>query len=111
MSERIRFHLDENVDPVVALSLRQIGIDVTTSRQANLLSKSDMAQIEFANAERRVIVTHDDDFLILDSQGVEHYGIIYSQKNIRSVGYLIRMITLLYEVATLDEMRSRVEYF
>ena len=26
MSERIRFHLDENVDPAIALALRRFGI-------------------------------------------------------------------------------------
>jgi len=34
MNERIRFHLDENVDPVIALALRRYGIDVTTSVDA-----------------------------------------------------------------------------
>jgi hypothetical protein len=31
MSERIRFHLDENVDPAIALGLRRYGINVTTT--------------------------------------------------------------------------------
>ncbi|MDM9382549.1 hypothetical protein QUB80_17765 [Chlorogloeopsis sp. ULAP01] len=45
MFERIRFHLDENVDPAIALGLRQVGIDVTTSQEAKLLSRSDLAQL------------------------------------------------------------------
>jgi hypothetical protein len=31
MSERIRFHLDEQIDPAIALGLRRHEIDVTTS--------------------------------------------------------------------------------
>lgn len=48
MPERICFHLDENVDPDIALALRRAGMDVTTSQEANLLSQSDMVQLEFA---------------------------------------------------------------
>ncbi|WP_302884955.1 hypothetical protein [Kovacikia minuta] len=44
MHERIRFHLDENIDPAIALALRRAGIDVTTSQEANLLAESDIAQ-------------------------------------------------------------------
>ncbi|MCG6136526.1 MAG: DUF5615 family PIN-like protein [Nostoc sp. LLA-1] len=110
MPERIRFHLDENVDPAIALGLRQVGIDVTTSQEAKLLSRSDIAQLEFAHAESRVLVTHDDDFLILSSQGSEYWGIVYCQKDKKPIGYLIRMLILLYEVATVEELTNRVEY-
>jgi uncharacterized protein with PIN domain len=110
MPNRMRFHLDENVDPDIALALRQAGIDVTTSQEAGLLATSDLAQLEFAITQSRVLVTHDDDFLILNSQGVEHSGITYCQKDAKSIGYLIRMLILLAEVATPEEIRNRVEY-
>ena len=41
MSNRIRFHLDENVDPDVALALGRQGIDVTTTREMGLLGQPD----------------------------------------------------------------------
>lgn len=110
MPKGIRFHLDENVDPDIALALRQTGIDVTTSQEENLLTKSDTVQLEFARAQSRILVTHDDDFLILNSQGIEHSGIAYCQKNTKSIGYIIRMLILLCEVATPEEMQSKVEY-
>lgn len=110
MLEGIRFHLDENVDPAVALALRRAGIDVTTSQEAGLLAKSDIVQLEFASSQSRVLVTHDDDFLILSCQGISHSGIVYCQKNARSIGDIVRMLILLYEVATPEEMKGRVEY-
>lgn len=110
MPERIRFHLDENVDPDIALALRRAGIDVTTSQEANLLSQSDMVQLEFARTQERILVTHDDDFLILNTQGINHSGIAYCQKNAKPIGYIIRMLILLYEVAAPEEMKGRVEY-
>ncbi|MBN3925193.1 DUF5615 family PIN-like protein [Nostoc sp. NMS4] len=110
MPERIRFHLDENVDPDIALALRRSGIDVTTSQEANLLAVSDTIQLHFARTESRVLVTHDDDFLILNSQGIDHISIVYCQKDAKPIGYIIRMLILLYEVAALEELRGRVEY-
>lgn len=110
MPERIRFHLDENVDPDIALALRRAGIDATTSQEANLLAKSDLAQLDFARTQERILVTHDDDFLILNSQEIDHSGIAYCQKNAKPIGYIIRMLILLYEVAAPEEMKGRVEY-
>ena len=110
MPKRIQFHLDENVDPDIALSLRQAGIDVTTTQSVNLLAKSDIVQLNFAREQFRVLVTHDDDFLILNHQGIDHSGIVYCRKDIKSIGYIIRMLILLYEVATLEEMKGRIEY-
>ncbi len=47
MSERIRFHLDENVDPAIALSLRRYGIDVTTTNEVDLRGETDEVQLKF----------------------------------------------------------------
>lgn len=62
MTERVRFHLDEHVDPDIARALRRHGIDVTTTVEAGLRTESDVAQWEFVRREDRVIVTHDADF-------------------------------------------------
>lgn len=110
MPSRISFHLDESVDPAVALGLRRAGINVTTSQEVKLLAKSDKAQLKFAKSESRVLITHDDDFLILHSQGIEHSGVIYFRKNTQPIGYIIRMLILLYEVADAAELENRIEY-
>jgi hypothetical protein len=36
VSEQIRFHLDEHIDPNIARGLRRYGIDVTTTVDAGL---------------------------------------------------------------------------
>jgi hypothetical protein len=36
MADRIRFHLDEHVDPAIAAALHRAGIDVTTTVEAGL---------------------------------------------------------------------------
>jgi predicted nuclease of predicted toxin-antitoxin system len=107
---RIRFHLDENVDPDIAKALRRHGIDVTTSGDRNLLGESDQTQLELSNLEQRVIVTHDPDFLRISGSGVEHCGIVYCHKTALSIGEVIEGLILVHEVLTPEEMVGRVEY-
>jgi predicted nuclease of predicted toxin-antitoxin system len=110
MAERIRFHLDEHVDPDIARALRRHGIDVTTTVEAGLRTESDEVQWTFIRRERRVIVTHDVDFLRFASRSNDHPGIAYSHKTARSIGEMIRSLILIYEVLTPEEMIGRVEY-
>jgi len=53
MAERIRFHLDEHVDPAIAIAVRRAGIDVTTTSEAGLRTKDDETHLDFARAEGR----------------------------------------------------------
>ena len=110
MAEVIRFHLDENVAPAIALGLRQRGIDVTTSQQVGLLGASDQAQLAYALGQGRIILTQDADFLILAAQTGEHSGIAYARKGSRSIGQLVQALELIHGVLTAAEMRGHVEY-
>ena len=47
MAERIRFHLDEHMDPDIALALRRHGIDVTTTVDAGLRTADDPHQLNY----------------------------------------------------------------
>ncbi len=67
MLGRIRYHLDENVNLAIAQGLRRAGIDVTTSRDVGLLGKSDLEHLLFAKSQKRILLTHDDDLLLLDT--------------------------------------------
>ncbi len=58
----IAFHLDESVKNAIAIALRQRGIDVTTTLDADLLGASDEEQLRYAYGNKRVIVAHDNDF-------------------------------------------------
>lgn len=70
------FHLDEHIDHAVALGLRQRGIDVTTTTDAELLGASDEQQLEFARQSGCVLLTQDSDLLRLHQQGIHHAGIV-----------------------------------
>ncbi len=110
MSERIGYHLDEHVSSAIARALRQRGIDVTTSAEAGLLGADDLTQLQFAETEGRVIVTHDSDFLRLHAQGITHKGIAYCLAGTRTIGQMAYALTLIYEVMTPDEAVGQVIY-
>jgi predicted nuclease of predicted toxin-antitoxin system len=110
VSDCIRFHLDENVDPDLALALRRQSIDVTTTVEMGLRGQTDEVQLAFARQQGRVIVTHDTDFLKIASQTTEHWGIAFCKKDVRTLGEIIRSLILIYEVLTPDEMKGWIEY-
>lgn len=72
-----QFHLDENVCRAVAVGLTQFGCDVTTTHQARLSSQTDTKQLMFACQTRRVVITHDTDFLKAELRRMTHAGIVY----------------------------------
>lgn len=110
MTDRIRFHLDENVDPAVASALRQYGIDASTTVGEGLRGQPDDAQWAFAREERRVLVTHDADFLRRAAASSDHAGIAFCGQTDRSIGQVVRSLVLIYEVLSPAEIAGRVEY-
>jgi hypothetical protein len=108
--QRIRFHLDENVDTAIGDGLRRRGADVTTTQEVGLTSASDEKQLAYAFAERRVIITHDDDFLTLSKAGVSHAGIAYCHRESRTVGQIIANLLLIRDCLTPNEMENHVEF-
>jgi len=110
VADRIKFHLDEHVDPDIAKALRRHGIDVTTTVEAGLRTDDDSVHLDFIRREERVVVTHDADFLRYASESSDHPGIAYCRMGARSIGEIIRSLILICEVLTPEEMAGHVEY-
>lgn len=110
MPRTIRFHLDEHVSHAIADGLRRLGIDVTTTSDAGLLGATDIEQIDYGNAQVRVVFTEDSDFLALAAANVAHVGLVYCPQNTRSIGQIVRFLELIWEVYDIDEMKNRVEF-
>jgi predicted nuclease of predicted toxin-antitoxin system len=106
----VRYHLDEHIDPAVAVGLRGRGIDVTTTSDAGLLSADDEEHLRFAVSEKRAIMTHDEDFLVFHSQGRPHYGIVFCHQEARTIGQIVQSLVLIDACLTTDEMRDHVEF-
>ena len=109
-AEKIRFHLDEHIDPQIAESLRRHGINATTTVEAGLRTADDLAQLSYAQREARVFVTDDVDFLRLAAANLDHPGIVFCDRKEHSMGQIIRGLVLIYEVLEPDEMAGRVEF-
>ena len=110
MSSAVRYYLDEHVDPAVAAGLRRLGIDALTVGEAGRLSDDDPAQLAFATAEGRVMVTFDRDYLDLHAVGTSHAGIAFGWPTRQTIGYLVAALELLHGVYTADDMLDRLEY-
>lgn len=106
----VKFHLDESVDPAVSRGLLLRGVDTTTSIEAALLGASDEEQLAFALAQSRAIVTHDSDFLRLDSFGHEHAGVAYCRPRSKTIGQLVLALALLARTSTAVEIRGKVVF-
>jgi predicted nuclease of predicted toxin-antitoxin system len=104
----MRFHLDEQANPRIADGLRQMGINVTTTTEAGIRTAPDRAQLDYAIRERRILVTHDDDFTRYE--GGDHPGIVYCHQDALTVGDIVRYLSLMAQVMTEDEMRGHVEF-
>lgn len=74
---KVRFYTDEHIASAIVDGLRRRGIDVLTTREAGMRGSSDAAQLARAQADGRVMVSQDDDFLRLHAQGTKHSGIVY----------------------------------
>ena len=109
MADRIRFHLDEHVDPAITTALRRVGINVTTTIEAGLRTKNDEAHLQFARNEERVIVTRDQDFLRRAHHIGDHPGIVFYTAT-QFMREIIEGLILIFEVMTPEEMVGRVEY-
>ncbi len=60
---------DENINPLVVTGLRTLGCDITTVAELGLAGAPDHAILTRAADDRRVVVTHDQDFGRLAIQG------------------------------------------
>lgn len=59
MTERLRYYLDEHIDPAVAAQLRARGVDAITAAEAGRAGQSiaDIEQLAYAATQGRVMVT------------------------------------------------------
>ena len=110
MSKKIRYHFDEHIQSAIARELRLRGIDITTTVEVRLRTKSDESQLAFASREGRVLVTYDDDFLKLAVTHANHSGIAYCNQTKYSIGQILEILLLMYEVYTSEDMMGRVEF-
>jgi predicted nuclease of predicted toxin-antitoxin system len=110
MSRTIRFHLDQHIPNAIAEGLRRRGIDVTTTSEAGLLHATDFEHIEYAMRTRRVILTHDEDYLIHAANSVPHAGIVFCHMGSRTIGEIVHSLVMIWEIAEPAALQDTIEW-
>ena len=106
----VRFYLDENVNPAVAIQLQRRGIDAVTVRDLGFLGDSDTNHLRRASEMGFVLCTHDSDYVQLALSGAEHAGIVFAQQATTGVGDWVRFLSLVHTVYEPEDMRNLIEY-
>jgi hypothetical protein len=116
VADEIRYYFDENMSGAVAAAMRRSGIDVVTAQEVGRDGLPDDEQLRYAAAEGRVLVTHDQDFLVLaatfQAAGEHFAGIAFGvgARYQHSPGALITALQTLHGVYTASNMENTVEY-
>ena len=110
----IRLYLDEDVSVFVAQLLRPHGFDVLTTRDAQNLSRSDAAQLQFAAAHQHAILTHNRcDYERLHEAALRehrsHSGILIANRRASDFELARRIMTVL-NTFTAEETTNQLLY-
>ena len=106
---KLKFYADEHISHAVVKGLRARGVDIISCNEAEMRTATDFAHLSFAKKEDRVIITYDNDFLKLVSDGHPHAGIIFSHRPI-PIGEMISTILLIHEVFEQEDMENSIEF-
>jgi Domain of unknown function (DUF5615) len=106
----ISLYLDENLSPKIAVQLRRRGITVATPQELGVLGDADVNHLERATEMGYVLCTHDSDYLVIASEGIEHTGIVYGIQEQVSIGDWVRGLELICGVYGTEDMRNHIEY-
>jgi DNA-binding transcriptional MerR regulator len=113
---KIRLYLDEDIqEQALILALRNSGVDVITTSEANRLSFSDEEQLIWATEQGRVVYSFNRrDFSRLHNICIaeerSHTGIILAQQQRYSVGGQLRGLLNLIAAKSAEEMIDQLEY-
>ncbi len=107
---RLRFYLDENMNPEIAKQLRNHGIDALSAKCGKMLRRSDPEQLRFAAEGGRVLCTEDADFTEPAFFTQEHCGIAYFPNSNLGIGYAVSALTKLYQNETAESMKNSPRY-
>ena len=112
----IKLYLDEDAQRTsLAQSLRQHGVDVLTTSEAEQISKPDSSQLAFAASVGRAIYTYNvGDFMALHSeyltQEKNHAGIIIGEQGRFGIGEQMRRLLRIVEAKSAEEMQNNIQF-
>jgi hypothetical protein len=110
----LTFYLDVHIPFAVMHGLRRRGIDVLTSQDDGTREADDEQLLTRATQLHRIVVTQDDDFLVLSDEwqksGRSFAGIVFAHQEGLSIGRALEDLELIAECCTTAEMANRVVF-
>jgi predicted nuclease of predicted toxin-antitoxin system len=108
----IAFYMDENVSGKdIVDELREQGVDLITVQEDGLAGASDPDILDRATQLKRVVFTHDADFLREASrrwrENIPFYGVIYAHPRRVPAGVCVRDLRLMAEVLDPQDFDDR----
>lgn len=114
----VRYYFDEHVRSSVASYLRNHGIDVLTTQEAERANQgiSDADQLEYATMHGNVLVSSDKHFLnprvVPQLATGQHAGVVRLREGpTTSVGDQARYLRYIAETETMETMTSQIRYY
>lgn len=109
----LHLYFDEDVSIGIVNNLHTRGFDILSSRDADMLGKSDDEQMLYAVSLHRAIVTHnradfETEHRKFLENGLKHYGVIIAKRR-KHTEVVTRLLALLDTVST-DEMENQLRY-
>lgn len=109
----LRLFADECVDARIVAGLRRRGVDVFTVGDAGLLGRPDRTQLEKARGLNLVILSGDQDFLLLAhrcaTEGTAFPGLIFILPK-SSLGEVIRAVALIASLYSPEDLAGWIEW-
>lgn len=110
----IAFYFDQHVPSAIARGARRLGIDVLTALEDGRSDARDEELLARATQLGRVIVTCDDDFLVLAEDwldaGKTFAGVVYGHQLRLTIGRTIRDLELVAGASTAEELRDQIVF-
>jgi hypothetical protein len=98
------------MDLEIAAQLKRNGIDVVTVRELGLLGDTDANHLQLAAQMGRVLCTHDQDFLRMNAEGMEHAGIAFGEQYGSTIGGWVKALRKLHATMTAEDIQGQVIY-
>jgi predicted nuclease of predicted toxin-antitoxin system len=108
MTTPIRFYTDVHVNRKAVSQLRKKGVDIVHCGEAGMLDAPDSEHLMYTTHNKMVMVSCDEDFIILHHQYQErneaHGGIVYFRMpdQCSSIGLIVREILFLHQAANYE---------
>jgi hypothetical protein len=110
----LAFYMDVHVPAAITQGLQRRGIDVLTSQEDGTREASDEQLLSRATAMGRVLVSQDEDLLVVTAQwqaaGQEFSGLVFMPQEGGSIGRYVDDLELIGVCCTEEEMQSQVHY-